>query len=66
MQDIDLSQNVSERVMGIGDITIRGADSSEPSVVLRNIPKPEEVYETMRRAWLDARKKHGLQFREFM
>ena len=66
MQDIDLSQNVSERVMGIGDITIRGADSSEPNVVLRNIPKPEEVYETMRRAWLDARKKHGLQFREFM
>ena len=66
MQDIDLSQNVSERVMGIGDITIRGHDASEPNVVLRNIPKPEEVYETMRRAWLEARKKHGLQFREYM
>ncbi len=66
MQDIDLSQNISERMMGIGDITIRGADSSDPQVVLRNIPKPEEVYEIMRRAWLDARKKHGLQFREYM
>ncbi len=66
MQDIDLSQNISERMMGIGDITIRGADSSDPQVVLRNIPNPEEVYEIMRRAWLDARKKHGLQFREYM
>jgi uncharacterized protein YggL (DUF469 family) len=66
IQDIDLTQNVSERVMGIGDITIRGADSSQPTIVLRNIPKPDEVYEIMRRAWLEARKKHGLQFREYM
>lgn len=66
VQDIDLSQNLSERMMGIGDLTIRGADSSEPTVVLRNIPDPEKVYEIMRRAWLEARKKHGLQFREYM
>lgn len=66
IQDIDLTQNVSERMMGIGDITIRGADSSEPTVVLRNISEPEKVYEIMRRAWLEARKKHGLQFREYM
>ncbi|NUM44084.1 MAG: PH domain-containing protein [Anaerolineales bacterium] len=66
IQDIDLSQNLSERMMGIGDITIRGADSSEPTIVIRNISDPEKVYEIMRRAWLEARKKHGLQFREYM
>jgi hypothetical protein len=66
VQDIDLSQNLSERMMGIGDITIRGADSSEPTIVIRNISDPEKVYEIMRRAWLEARKKHGLQFREYM
>jgi hypothetical protein len=66
IQDVDLSQNVSERLMGIGDITIRGADASGPTTILRNVPKPEEVYEIMRRAWLEARKKHGLQFREYM
>ena len=54
MQDIDLKQGISERVMGIGDIIIRGQDPSSPEVVLRNISKPEEVYETLRRAWLDA------------
>jgi hypothetical protein len=66
VQDIDFKQNVSERVFGIGDITIRGSDSSQPEIILRNIPKPEGVYEILRRAWLEARKRHGLQFREYM
>jgi membrane protein YdbS with pleckstrin-like domain len=66
VQDIDLKQGVNERLLGIGDITIRGHDSSDPQIVLRNVSKPEDVYELLRRAWLDARKRHGLQFREFM
>jgi hypothetical protein len=66
IQDIDLKQGVGERMLGIGDITIRGHDASEAIVTLRNIPKPEEVYEILRKAWLEARKRHGLQFREYM
>jgi hypothetical protein len=66
IQDIDYKQNVSERVLGIGDIFIRGQDKSNPEIVLRNVAKVEEVYETLRRAWMDARKRHGLQFREYM
>lgn len=66
IQDIDLSQGMSERVMGIGDLTIRGQDASKPMIELRNVPKPEEVYELLRKAWLDARKRYGLQFREYM
>ena len=66
IQDIDLKQGVTERIFGIGDITIRGHDPSDPKIVLRNVSKPDMVYETMRRAWLDARKRHGLQLREFM
>jgi hypothetical protein len=66
IQDIDFKQNVSERVLNIGDIFIRGHDPSNPEVILRNIADPEQVYETLRRAWMEARKKHGLQFREYM
>jgi Bacterial PH domain len=66
IQDIDFKQNVSERVLGVGDIVIRGADPSDSEVVLRNVKDPESVYETLRRAWLEARKRYGLQFREFM
>jgi hypothetical protein len=66
IQDIDLSQGMHERVMGIGDVNIKGHDASAPEVVLRNVKSPETVYETLRKAWLDARKRHGLQFREYM
>lgn len=66
VQDIDIKQGVSERLFGIGDIIIHGHDPSDPTITLRNVPKPEQVYEVLRRAWLDARKRYGLQFREFM
>jgi hypothetical protein len=66
IQDLDLSQGMSDRVLGIGDITIRGQDPSKPIIILRNVSKPEEVYELLRRAWLEARKRYGLQFREYM
>jgi uncharacterized membrane protein YdbT with pleckstrin-like domain len=66
IQDIDFKQGMTERMFGIGDITIRGHDPSNPDIELRNVSRPEQVYEILRRAWLEARKRHGLQFREFM
>jgi hypothetical protein len=66
IQDIDVSQTFSERVISIGDIHIKGADPSNPEIVLRNIPSPKSVYEILRKAWLAARRKYGLIFREEM
>jgi hypothetical protein len=66
IQDIDLSQGAGERILNIGDIEVRGQDPSKSLVVIRNIKNPEEVYEILRRAWQDARKRYGLQFREYM
>lgn len=66
IQDIDLKQTPTERMLGIGDIFILGADKSNVAIVLRNVKSPETLYEILRRAWLDARKRYGLQFREYM
>ena len=66
IQDIDFKQNMGERLMGMGDITIRGQDPSGLTLVLRNIANPEEIYELLRKAWLEARSRYGLQFREYM
>jgi len=66
LQDIDVSQNLSERMFNIGDIQIRSADASQSMITLRNVPQPQQVYELLRRAWLEARKRYGLQFREQM
>ncbi|MCS6839274.1 MAG: PH domain-containing protein [Roseiflexaceae bacterium] len=66
LQDIDFTQNAGERILGIGDIHLRGADVSTPEITLRNVHQPEEVRELIRRAWLDARKRYGVSFREQM
>ena len=66
IQDLDYKQGINERIFGIGDIMIRGHDASDPEILLRNVGDPEDVYEILRKAWLDARKRHGLEFREFM
>lgn len=66
IQDIDLSRGLGERMIGLGDIHIKGADPSTPEVTLRNIKDPTAVYETLRKAWLAARKRYGLIFREEM
>jgi hypothetical protein len=66
IQDIDYAQTLGERMFNIGDITLRSADASNSTTVLRNVHSPEQVVETLRRAWLDARKRHGVQFREQM
>jgi hypothetical protein len=66
IKDMDINQGVSERMLGIGDITLRGQDASAPDIVLNNISKPQEVFEILRKAWLDARKRYGLQFRDYV
>lgn len=66
VQDINVTQAPGERMFGIGDITIHGADKTRPTLVLRNIQNPHEVYELLRKAWLKARKDFGLMFREEM
>jgi hypothetical protein len=66
IQDIDVKQGMGERMLGLGDIHIQGADPSTPEIVLRNIPDPQGVYELLRKAWLAARKRYNLIFREEM
>jgi hypothetical protein len=64
IQDIDHSQGITERMLNIGDITLRSADASQPEIVLRNVPNPEQVHEIVRRAMLDARQRHRVGFRD--
>lgn len=66
VQDIDHSQTFGERLLKIGDITIRSHDPSHPEVVLRNVQDPGALYEILRRAVLEARKRHNLTYRQEM
>lgn len=64
IQDVDFSQNLAERSVNIGDIVIRGADASDPSLVMANIHSPQEVHNIIRQAVLEARKRHRVYTRD--
>jgi hypothetical protein len=66
VQDVDQSQTLSERMLNLGDITIRSHDRSHPELTLRNIKDPQEVHEILRKAVLKAREKYRFTFREEM
>lgn len=66
IQDMDQTQSLVEQMFNLGDIHIRSHDPSSPEVVLNNIPNAQDVNEILRAAVLNARKRHGLQFREQM
>ncbi len=66
VQDVEHSQTFGERMLKIGDVTIRSHDPSHPEIVLRNIQDPDKVYEILRRAVLNARKRHNFSYREEM
>lgn len=66
VQDVDYNQTIGDRLLNLGDITVRSHDPSDPVVELKNIKDPETVQEILRRAVLEARKKHNLIYREEM
>lgn len=66
IQDIDQNQAFSERLLNLGDITIRSSDASHPLIVLNNVRDPQAVHEILRRAVLKAREKRRLVYREEM
>lgn len=66
IQDIDHHQNLTERTLNIGDVTIFSHDPGDPEVTLNNVRAPSEVHEILRRAMLRARKKYNVSFREEM
>jgi hypothetical protein len=66
IQDLDRTQGISERILGIGDIQIISSDPSRPKLVLENVADPDQVQEILRKAMLDARKKYRYSVQEEM
>ncbi len=66
IQDIDHTQHLGERLLNIGDITIRSSDPSRPEVVLYNVRDVEKVHEILRQAMLDARRRYRYSVQEEM
>ena len=66
VQDVQYSQTMTERLLNLGDVTITSHHPNQPTIILKNVENPSHVYEILRRAILNARKKHNFTYREEM
>lgn len=66
IQDLDRTQGITERMLAIGDVHITSSDPSKPTLVLENVPDPDQVHEIIRRAMLEARKRFRYSVQEEM
>ncbi len=64
VRDTEVSQNLGERALNIGDVKIISTDASLPEVILHNVREAFEVREILRKAYLAEQKRRGLKFRE--
>jgi Bacterial PH domain len=52
IRDVVVKQNLWHRIMGVGDIVIRSTEGrTEETHVLRGLPDPDKVSETLRSIW---------------
>ena len=66
IQDINQTQKFSERLINVGDLTIRSNDKSNPLVILDNVTNVQDVHEILRKAMLEARERANFSYREEM
>ena len=66
VKDVVVDQNVLQRLLGYGTITVLAADDTTPEVDLVGISSPTEVKEMIRTQYRAARQQEGVHPTEFM
>lgn len=66
IQEITQTQKLGERILNVGDITLKTHYLEHPTLVLENVSDVQRVHEILRRAMLDAREDANFAYREEM
>jgi len=66
VQDVKMNQSILQRLLGIGDVSVYSSDRTSPHLLIRGIRAPEQVKETLRTAYREARKTEGVKSAEFV
>lgn len=64
VKDYKVEQSITEKLQGIGNITVVSTDITSPVLCLESVEKPMEVKELIRKAVMDYRAKMNISYRE--
>ncbi len=60
VDDIQFHQSVVERLLGVGTITIFATDQTSPSMPLRGLPNPREIFDALKARVIAIKRSRGV------
>ena len=60
VEDIQFHQSLMDRIMGVGDITVISHDDTTPHLMLRGIPNPRPLFETLKQRIIAVKRQRGV------
>jgi len=60
VEDISFHQSLLDRILGAGTITILSHDDTSPKLVLRGVPNPRPLFETLKQRVIAVKRQRGV------
>jgi membrane protein YdbS with pleckstrin-like domain len=60
VEDIQFHQSLVERLLGVGTITIFASDQTSPSMPLRGLPRPREIFDALKARVIAIKRSRGV------
>ncbi|MCI1986418.1 MAG: PH domain-containing protein [Lactobacillus sp.] len=64
VKDVAAKQTLTEKVMGVGEVTVFSADTSTPDLVMKRIKDPIDIKEKIRTAAREAKSQMNVHYRQ--
>jgi membrane protein YdbS with pleckstrin-like domain len=60
VEDIQYHQSLMDRIMGVGDIKVISHDDTTPQLLLKGIPNPRPLFETLKQRVIAVKRQRGV------
>jgi len=60
VEDIQFSQSVLERVVGVGTITVLSRDDTTPRLILSGLPRPRPLFDSLKQRIIAVKRQSGV------
>ena len=60
VEDVRFHQSILDRILGVGSITVISHDDTTPEVLLRGLPHPKSLFETLKQRIIAVKRQRGV------
>lgn len=60
VDDIQFHQSLSDRVLGVGTISVLSDDHTTPNLIIRGLPRPRPIFESLKQRVIAVKRQRGV------